>query len=85
MDSDDLWDETKLAKQVSCLESHSDVGLVHTWMALTDAEGNPTGRIMRTAAKGNVWEQLIEKNLVACSSVMARRDCFTSVGLLIQI
>ncbi len=76
LDADDLWEQTKLEKQVRCLEDNPTVGLVHTWMAIVDWEGKPTGRVMSSNAEGNVWKQLVERNTVACSSVMVRRCCF---------
>jgi glycosyltransferase involved in cell wall biosynthesis len=80
LDADDLWEPNKLERQVHYLEDNPTVGLVHTWMALIDQEGKPTGRVMTTNAEGEVWAQLAEKNAVACSSVMARRCCFEKVG-----
>ncbi|UBF27327.1 glycosyltransferase family 2 protein [Kovacikia minuta CCNUW1] len=80
LDADDLWEPTKLAKQVQCLDSNPEVGLVHTWMFFADEQGKSTGRVLCSDAEGWVWERLAEKNLVACSSVMVRRFCFEWVG-----
>jgi glycosyltransferase involved in cell wall biosynthesis len=82
LDADDLWDPTKLAKQVTVLEENAEVGLVYTWVALTDAQGKFTGRIFKNTAEGDVWSQLTERNLVECGSVaMVRRSCFETVGV----
>ncbi|UBF29192.1 glycosyltransferase family 2 protein [Kovacikia minuta CCNUW1] len=81
LDADDLWEPTKLAKQVQCLDSNPEVGLVHTWMFFADEQGKSTGRVLPSDAEGWVWERLAEKNLVACSSVMVRQACFESVGV----
>jgi glycosyltransferase involved in cell wall biosynthesis len=81
LDSDDLWELSKLAKQVQCLEAEGEVGLVHTWMFFADEQGKSTGRVLRSDAEGWVWEQLAERNMVACSSVMVRRSCLESVGV----
>jgi glycosyltransferase involved in cell wall biosynthesis len=81
LDSDDLWESSKLAKQVQCLEAEGEVGLVHTWMFFADEQGKSTGRVLRSDAEGWVWEQLAERNMVACSSVMVRRSCLESVGV----
>lgn len=83
LDADDLWETTKLEKQVHCLENNPTVGLVHTWMALIDGKGKPTGRVIASQAEGDVWKQLVEKNTVACSSVMARSCCFQTVGVFL--
>jgi glycosyltransferase involved in cell wall biosynthesis len=80
LDADDLWMPTKLAKQVQCLDDQPTVGLVHTWMAIINPAGQPTGRIIPSETEGNAWQQMAEKNTVACSSAMVRRCCFDIVG-----
>lgn len=82
LDADDLWEPTKLAKQVTILDENAEVGLVYTWVALTDEQGKFTGRIFKSIAEGDVWCQLTERNLVECGSVaMIRRSCFETVGV----
>jgi glycosyltransferase involved in cell wall biosynthesis len=82
LDADDLWESTKLAKQVQVLDSHSKVGLVYTWVAYVDDQGNSTGRVVRNQQEGDVWQQLTKGNLVECGSVaMVRRECFEKCGL----
>jgi glycosyltransferase involved in cell wall biosynthesis len=82
LDADDLWHPTKLEKQVRCLEQHPAIGLVYTWTALIDWEGKPTGRILIDYAEGDVWWQIVERNLIGCgSSPMVRRGCFETVGV----
>jgi hypothetical protein len=81
LDADDLWEPSKLEKQVSCLNDKPTVGLVHTWMFLVDEQGKFTGRVMTSNAEGDVWKQLAEKNLIAALSVMVRRCCFETVGV----
>jgi glycosyltransferase involved in cell wall biosynthesis len=81
LDADDLWEETKLEKQVNYLNEQPQVGLIHTWMLLIDEQSQPTGKIMKSYAEGKIWQQLLEKNIIACPSVMVRRRCFATVGL----
>ena len=82
IDDDDLWELTKLAKQVNSLESNPQAGLCYTWTALTDSEGKPTGRVIASNAEGNVWQAMTEMNIVCCGSTpMIRRSCFDDVGL----
>lgn len=81
LDADDLWEPTKLEKQVRCLDNNPRVGLVHTWMLLINEQSKSTGRVMKSYAEGDVWKQLVEKNLIACLSVMVRRCCFETVGV----
>lgn len=85
VDADDCWESTKLAKQVAVLDRQPEVGLVYSWLTLLDAESNLTARVQKNCAQGNVWEKLIEHNIVECASVaMVRRTCFEQVGLFAQ-
>lgn len=82
LDADDCWEPTKLEKQARCLDSNSQIGLVYVWTALADSRCQPTGRIVSSHAEGNVWEELVRDNILACGSTpMARRSCFQTVGL----
>lgn len=82
LDSDDLWETTKLEKQVKCLEENSEIGLVYSWVDFSDADGNPTGKVRKVFAEGNVFKQMIVGNLISCGSVpLVRRVCFEAVGL----
>jgi glycosyltransferase involved in cell wall biosynthesis len=84
LDADDLWESTKLAKQVRVLDSHPEVGLVYTWVAHIDEQRNSTGRlgVINSQHEGNLWQELTKGNLVECGSVaMVRRDCFEKCGV----
>lgn len=81
LDGDDLWEPTKLEKQLRCFEENPQLGLVHTWLAGIDQNSKPTGRVMGSHIEGEVWQQIIERNMVACSSAMVRRCCFETVGV----
>ena len=82
IDDDDLWELTKLEKQVNSLESNPQAGLCYTWTALADSQGKPTGRVIASNAEGNVWQAMTEMNIVCCGSTpMIRRSCFDDLGL----
>jgi len=82
LDADDLWESTKLAKQVQILDNHPEVGLVYTWVAYIDEQGNSTGRVVNNQQQGEIWQELTQRNLVECGSVaMVRRQCFEQCGL----
>lgn len=81
LDADDLWEPSKLEKQVSVLEENSAVGLVYTWSALIDYTGQFTGRVFAYCAEGDAWQKLTEENIVGCGSVaMVRSSCLATVG-----
>lgn len=82
LDADDLWESTKLKKQVDCLDSKPEVGLVYTWTLLVDQQGKSTGTVTASHVEGNVWEKLLLGDVVGSgSSAMIRRNCFETVGL----
>lgn len=85
LDADDVWEATKLEKQVKCLDDNPSAGLVHTWIAFIDEQGKATGNVMATYGEGEVWKQVVEYNPVRCgSTTMVRRCCFDTVGVFDQ-
>ena len=82
LDADDLWEATKLEKQVSYLEKHPDIGVVYTWTGLIDEQGNSLGRVVASQACGNVWEKIVVRDEILCSNSVAliRSECFNTVG-----
>lgn len=87
LDADDLWEPTKLEKQVHCLDHNPSVGLVDTWILLIDQYGNSTNRIRSHNTEGDVWKKVFEAcdSPVCCgSSPMIRSSCFETIGLFDQ-
>jgi glycosyltransferase involved in cell wall biosynthesis len=64
LDADDLWEPTKLKKQVHCLETNPSVGLVYTWTAVINQLGQPTRNVWTPNIEGNVWDYLIRLLIV---------------------
>lgn len=83
LDADDLWEPTKLEKQVCCFQENPDAGVVYTWSLLVNEHGKPTGRIFASQIEGQVWRQLlVEMDVISNgSSAVVRRDCFEAVGV----
>lgn len=81
LDADDLWEPTKLEKQVDCFEKNSEAGLVYTWTTLIDSLKKPIGIMFDWSLEGKVWEQMLIGDAVGSgSSAMVRRTCFDTVG-----
>jgi len=82
LDADDLWEATKLEKQVRCLDTEPEVGLVYTWTQLVDEHGEPTGVKYNSHLEGVVWQQILVGDIVCSgSSAMVRRSCFEVAGV----
>ena len=82
LDDDDLWEATKLEKQLHCMEENPEIGLVYTWVKYIDEQGKSTGKVYEGSVEGNVWQELTAHNLVECGSVpLVRRSCFENCGV----
>jgi glycosyltransferase involved in cell wall biosynthesis len=82
LDADDLWEETKLEKQVRTLDGNPALGLVDTWVGLIDQEGKALNKVIASDAEGDIWQRIICGNTICCGSTpMVRRTCFDKVGV----
>lgn len=82
LDADDVWEPTKLEKQVQVLDQYPDVGLVYSWVGSIDSQGNVCHKVLNYSFEGDVWEKLIEHNIIECGSTpMLRHSCFETVGM----
>ena len=73
LDSDDMWREDKLEKQVSFVVSNPDAMISYTASAFIDFYGNRYGYEMPAELK-MTYSMLLKRNLLSCSSVMVRSD-----------
>jgi glycosyltransferase involved in cell wall biosynthesis len=82
LDADDLWEPTKLEKQAACLDHHSSVGLVSSWVHLIDHQGSWIASPQAPNSQGDdLKRELFLSNIVLCGSTpMVRRCCFEKVG-----
>jgi glycosyltransferase involved in cell wall biosynthesis len=85
LDSDDLWDPTKLEKQMAVIEADPKVGAVFCEANRVELE---TGALIRRQpcrpdARGDIRRTLLQRNCVtgSGSAVLARRECFEKAGL----
>jgi glycosyltransferase involved in cell wall biosynthesis len=82
--SDDVWEPTKLEKQVDLLGSNQQIGAVFTWATLIDEYGN--NRNLDHFNRGyDRWRLLRElfcgENHLNHPSVLVRKSCYNDVGL----
>ena len=84
LDSDDLWEATKLEKQMQ-LFSDPHVGVVYCAVRYIDELGQdvycPDQMEYLKPREGNVTEFLFIDNFVSFSSVVIRRKCLDKAGL----
>jgi glycosyltransferase involved in cell wall biosynthesis len=82
LDADDLYVQTKLEQQVEFLDSHPEIGLVHSGYSKFDNDKNDLG--YRDTSRFNGWvypEILLEWSvLMATPCVMVRAEVLMDVG-----
>jgi glycosyltransferase involved in cell wall biosynthesis len=89
LDDDDIWLPHKLERQVIFLDSHSDIGLVHSSIEVVNSQGYLLKeatqrhlRLYRKASKvGYTYEGLSRCGIMFLSSVMLRKICLKEVDL----
>ena len=83
LDSDDLWEPTKLETQVHFADAHPEYALISTEIHGFDAGKKSFGRSKSTMYEirnGFVAEHLLFGNWIQTSTVMLRRRCLDEVG-----
>jgi glycosyltransferase involved in cell wall biosynthesis len=82
LDADDLWDPTKIARQVTrMLEAGDEAGIVYCWWMLTDWTGAPLDSSPPWQIEGRAFEALLQVNFIGNASVpLFRRRCLVDIG-----
>lgn len=73
LDSDDLWDEDKLRKQIEVIRKRADADLVFTGSAFVNAQG-VRSRYVLEVPETMTYRRLLAQNLISCSSVLVRKE-----------
>lgn len=84
LDADDMWDKTKLEKQIVLFDRES-VGVVYSRIKFMNEEGLPldkelTGKYY-TPRSGYVTDALLFENFIPYSSAVVRKECFDKFGM----
>jgi glycosyltransferase involved in cell wall biosynthesis len=85
IDQDDIWMLNKIERQIGLFINNPSLGLIHTYTGFYDDINKNyvvPFSIQRTATlSGDCYEQLLEGNGLANSSVMVSRNALNKVGL----
>ena len=79
LDSDDIWDKSKLKKQLHVMKKYNAV-LSYTASAFIDETGNSYRYIME-AEKRTSLRTLLKKNLISCSSAMVKSSVMKKIKM----
>ena len=84
LDADDLWDTTKLEKQMPLFDDKG-VGVVYSRVRYIDEQGDDVSfqhkSTYLTPRAGKITEFLFIDNFIPFSSSVVRRECFERVGV----
>ena len=80
LDSDDLWLEEKLEKQIKFLKENNEVGMLGTGFYKIDENKNIIGKKQFPADNDRLKKILIKFNPFAQSSVILRKEVIQKVG-----
>lgn len=72
LDSDDMWKEEKLEKQVALLKEKRNVGIVYTGSAFIDENSKKAEYILYVPEQVS-FQKLLKQNLISCSSVLVQK------------
>ena len=83
LDSDDLWCENKLQKQIELLINNDDLGFVYCGTKVIYENSSKKEFIYNETEQlkvGDIFEELAKENFITFSSVVADKDKFIKCG-----
>jgi glycosyltransferase involved in cell wall biosynthesis len=83
LDDDDVRLAHTLDAQIEVLESALEAGMIYAQAELANQSGEPSGKLYPLPCwQGDIFWRLLSRNFIPCGSVVFRRSCLSSVGLL---
>lgn len=83
-DSDDIWKEDKLERQMRVFDEQPQVGMVYCAYEGTRQDGVtvqvPDRFIEIKNLQGNLYRQLLQQNVIGGPTAVIRRECLDNVG-----
>lgn len=81
LDSDDMWEEEKLKKQINLLvQKQMKPILIYTGSAFIDENGIPYKYVMEVPETVR-YKELLKQNVISCSSVLIKREIISSIKM----
>ena len=80
LDSDDVWEAEKLAKQIEALKNQPDAGLSFTNRRPMDEDGRPLKGHHRSMVGGQVTRALFQSTFVDTPGVVVRKALLDTLG-----
>lgn len=83
-DSDDLWMETKLEKQMKVITENPDIGLIYCPYECRKADGQlltvPDDNIPTQEKQGNIYRHMLRRNTIGTPTALLRKECLIAAG-----
>lgn len=74
LDTDDIWLEEKLEKQINIMQIHQDCALCYGAVIYIDKDGKKIGTMMPVSNSGDVFSQQLKRYEINMQSVLLRND-----------
>ena len=79
LDSDDIWVEEKLEKQMNCVKENN-ADFIFTASTYIDEDGKPYRGIFEVPEKIS-YRKLLRQNVITCSSVLVKKKYFDNIKM----
>lgn len=81
IDDDDIWERTKLSKQIDVLEQNPHIGIVGSFASFVEENWTPISTTNHLATtEHNVYEKILLSNQFVQSAVLIRKSIFLEAG-----